>query len=160
MAKKVKGTSGPVNEATAYAEIGGYLYENEGKATVKMHTSVNESLKLDDAVKATRIKKVRVEMNVIEDKSVQGNQIYQKDVSMTQIVDDNNPTTTAQNSYSTGAPVDANQSDPNNQGQGPSGLQVLKNFVDKIADQVKAMWIVIAGLALVTGVAITLAIVL
>lgn len=130
MAKqKNKTTSGPVTEPTAYAEIGGYLYENEGKATVKMHTSVNSPLKTDDAARATRIKKVRVEMNVVEDKDVKDNQVYQKDVTMTQIVNDDPAYT---NSQSTGGPV---ENDPNAQpNNGPLSTEghFLKNMVDNL----------------------------
>lgn len=58
-----------------------------------MQTSVNRPLKLDDAERVTRIKRVRVEMHVKEDKAVRDDQVYQKDIDMRQIVDDGSSAT-------------------------------------------------------------------
>jgi len=133
-------------ESEAFVDIGGYVYHNEGNAKVKMHIGeVNKPLKPDDATKTQRLKKIRVYMGVEEDKSVQGNQVYEKDINMWQEQDgtDGKPRSTA---YENDVTPDSEESQNNN--SAPSGLQVLKNFVDKIKDEQLAMWIVIIGIGL------------
>lgn len=115
------------SEPIASCEIGSFLHENKGKATVKTYTAVNEPLKVDAADRTRQIGKVRVEMHVIESKNVVDNQIYQKDVEMFQIRDDATPSETSEMSSSSVNPSGAVPKD------GLTPLQVLKNFVDNIA---------------------------
>jgi len=128
-------TNNRVEELKGYAEIGSYMYRNNGtgKVSVKMHTSVNKPLELDSADEILKIKKIRVETHVIEDKNLSDGIAYQKDVETIQKTDN-------------GAPMnetfDGTDSMPGGNGSGnnsgePSGLQVLKNFVDNIAADVR-----------------------
>jgi len=124
--KKTNG-KGPANEESkGYAEVGSYMYRNNGtgKVSVKMHTSVNKPLALDEADEVLRIKKIRVETRVVEDKGLADGVAYQKDVESIQ-------TTDTETQGTTGSSTAANE-EPTTP-SGPSGLQVLKNMVDNIA---------------------------
>ena len=128
MAAKKETTKSAVAESTGFAEIGSYMYRNNGtgKVSVKMHTSVNKPLSLDDADEVLRIKKIRVETRVVEDKGLADGVAYQKDVEAIQTTDSETPSSTSSRSS-------ANESPPSPGDGNPTGLQVLKNFVDNIA---------------------------
>lgn len=85
-------TPNKFNEPVAYAEIESVLHRNAGNAKVKTYTSVNKPVKVDSSVDAQRIGKVRVEMHVKEDRNVNGDCIYEKNISLKQIRDDGEPT--------------------------------------------------------------------
>src|SRR3990167_4114887 len=76
-----------VEEPTAYAEIGAYLHKDGGKAKVKAYTSVNKPLQVDASEKTEQIKRLRVEMHVVEDKTVDSNSFYTKSVDAVQVSD-------------------------------------------------------------------------
>ena len=130
---------GTIKEPSASVEIGGYVYQNNGKATAKLQVSdVNKPLVLDNAAITKRLKKVKVTMNVEEDDTPYNNQVYQKDVTMWQTVDDEESpkgtTASAQIKHSPKYDVDDEDEEP----KGPlDRLGVLKNFVDNIAEDVR-----------------------
>jgi len=125
-----KKTSAGNLESETYVEIGGYVHQDEGQARTKLYVGdVDQPLKVDDAALTKRMKKVRVTMKVEEDKGVYQNQVYEKKVDMTQeIVDEPSSTAAGPKSESKFVPTGADGSEP-------SGLQVLKNFVDKLSDR-------------------------
>jgi hypothetical protein len=141
-----------VKESETFVDIGGYAYQNEGEVKVKLHLGeVNRALQPDDATKIHRLKKIRVYMGVEEDKSVNGNQVYEKAVKMWQDTDnkDNSGKSTA---YDRDATPKVDFSSPENNNNGlTKGETFLKNMVDKIKDNQLAMWIVIVAIALLVG---------
>lgn len=145
----------PTKERVAYTEIGGFLHENAGRATVKTYTSVNEPLRVDAAEKTRQIGRVRVEMHVVEDKSVGDNQIYQKDVFMQQIRDNMVPSGTTE-SGSSDMPSYENGEKKSNDDL-PAWGKVLKNFVDKIADSQKMQWVMMIGIAIIAAAGLVIA---
>lgn len=145
-----KTTKTATTEPKAYAEVGTYMYRNNGtgKVSVKMHTSVNKPLALDDADEVLKVKKIRVETHVVEDKGLTDGVAYQKDIETIQLTDGDAPETSS--SYQTGA------EDPVKSADGPSPLQVLKNFVDNIAADVRekhTLTMILVAAALVLGTA-------
>src|SRR3990167_5663198 len=123
-----------VEEPTAYAEIGAYLHKDGGKAKVKAYTSVNKPLQVDASEKTEQIKRLRVEMRVVEDKTVDSNSFYTKSVDAVQ-VNDSSPASSSGLSESDYPSTNAGESngDQKESKESPSALQVLKNFVDNIA---------------------------
>ena len=125
-----------IEEPTAYAEIGAYLHKDGGKAKVKAYTSVNKPLQVDASEKTEQIKRLRVEMHVVEDKTVDSNSFYTKSVDAVQ-VSDSSPASSSGFSESDYPNTNAGESK-----ESPSGLQVLKNFVDNIASDLR-LWKVV-----------------
>lgn len=144
----------PNREPTAYAEIGGYMYETEGNAKVKLQTSVNKPLKLDDADRVTKINKVRVEMHVSEDKSVQDNQVYEKDIKMKQISNNGDA--------SDGTNFDEDSTPSKSNGGLENSAVYLKNMIDNVLARLDTertgFWIAIIATALVAAFALGLAV--
>ena len=141
---------GAVTEPSAYVEIGGYVHQNEGKATTKLYVGpINQPLKVDTAKLTKEMKKIRVTMNVEEDQSVSDGQVYQKDVWMQQddISNGNSPATNLRTTASSNS-LEPNPVQPDDIA-GPSALQVLKNFVDKINDRVSRNELILWGVSLV-----------
>jgi len=93
-----------VSEPAGYAEVGTYMYRNggTGKVSVKMHTSVNKPLALDDADEVLKVKKIRVETHVFEDKGLADGVAYTKDIETIQITDGVAPTSTSSKTTSEG----------------------------------------------------------
>jgi len=145
----------PAQEPGAFVDIAGYVYQNAGKATAKLQVgNVNEELKPDNAELIKTMKRVRVSMRVEEDQSVLTNQVYQKDVVMDQQVLDEAPSGKAPKGSTYAAP-NAESADP---APGPSGLQVLKNFVDNVASDNRLQWVAIIGLSLLAITALAVAV--
>jgi hypothetical protein len=142
------------SEPVAFAEVGSYLHENQGQATVKTYTSVNETLKVDPALKTRQIGKVRVEMHVTEDRSVGDNQIYEKNVTMHQIRD-NIPSGTTEIGSS---PAGTSAGTPGKSTDGLTPLQVLKNFVDNIASDVRLHTALLVGIGILAAAGVIIAI--
>ena len=128
------------NEPVSYTEIGTYLHKTPGQARVKTYTSVNKPLQVDDADITEKVQKLRVEVHVKEDKIPTGSSIYEKTVDAIQISD----STPMSNSTELGKPFTTNSvPGSSSSSDGPSELQVLKNFVDNIAQDLR-IWKVIA----------------
>lgn len=146
-----------LRESETFVEIAGYLYKDPGRARAALHVGdVNKVLHPDEAEEITRMKKVRVTMNVSEDRSVQKNKVYEKDIEMIQeVIGD------PSGKSGKGTVYDEGISNPGASVQEPKsldGLQVLKNFVDKIAENQTALWVCFVGIALVAAVALGLSI--
>lgn len=152
MSRNTKSTTA-VQEDAAFVEIGGYVHQDGGQVRTKMYVSdINKSLKVDASELTKQMKKVRVTMNVTEDKGVTNNQVYEKDITMTQeVIDGDSPTargtTTSESKY---GPTKTSESSPSGTAPDPSPLQVLKNFVDNIAADNRMQWILI-GCAIALG---------
>ena len=144
------------SEPVAFAEVGSYLHENNGQATVKTYTSVNETLKVDPALKTRQIGKVRVEMHVTEDRSVGDNQIYEKNVTMHQIRDNIPYGTTEIGSSPAG--TSGTSGTPGKSTDGLTPLQVLKNFVDNIASDVRLHTALLVGIGILAAAGVVIAI--
>jgi hypothetical protein len=147
----------PNREPTAYAEIGGYMYENQGQAKVKMQTSVNKPLKLDDADRVTKINKVRVEMHVTEDKSVQENQVYEKDIRMKQTTDEGQPMHGTAYEQQSDAPIQS-ASNPAPDDFKTWTKNIIDNILARLDSERLAYWIVIVAVALIAAFALGLAV--
>lgn len=124
MAKKMRASA--TAEPVGYAEVGTYLHKNPGKATVKTYTSCNEPLKVDAAVETQQIKKIRVETHVYEDKSVNQNVVYQKDVETIQLSDGETPVSGSNFKTEAATPEESTtpSSDPLSKGE-----RMLKNMI-------------------------------
>lgn len=151
MAKEQTKTA--VREWSNTAEIGTFLHINKGEAYTKSYTSVNEPLKVDTAEQTRKVGHVRVHMHVEEDTGVKSDgSFYTKTVWNEQERDGGSGT-----GYSEKRPVNTesnsqNDEQPNNKELTP--LQVLKNFVDNIASDVRNKETHIFTLALVAGAAL------
>ena len=135
------GRTKAVDEPVSYAKVGMFLHENGGKAKIKTYTSINENLKVDSADRTRKVGEVTVEMHVREDKSVIGNQIYEKNVDSVQVTgsgDPSNETSTSAESPFGDTPV------------GDDFKRWTKNIIDKLIDAKNTQWVVI-GLSLVIG---------
>lgn len=153
-------SSGAVTEPSAYVEIGGYLHNDEGKAKVKLYTGeINRPLQIDDAAVTKRLKKVRVTMNVTEDKTPSSQQVYEKNVWMDQTTDDE-PSNAGPSGQSSSV-SDASPDMPDGTVRpGMDKCDYLKNFYDELADKTNLL-MVIACCALALGaVAFVLALLL
>jgi hypothetical protein len=135
-----------VREPVAYAEVGSYLHEGDGKAKIKTYTSVNKPLAVDESERTRRIGKIRVEMHVKESKELQDNAIYQKDVKMIQLSDNDSGKT-----EKIGEDYVPEQPDGTVR-PGMDKTDYLKNFVDNIAADhrtTKVLLFVLGALAII-----------
>lgn len=148
---------GKIRESETYVEIGGYLHQDQGRAKAKLYVGdVDKPLRIDDAELTKRMKKIRVTMNVSEDKSVHQNQVYEKDIEMVQtIVGEGGGKDGKGADYSKDATPEMNGHSPG-ETDIPAWGKVLKNFVDKISDGQTAMWIVLCGVAILAAVSLGL----
>ena len=153
---------GKYKESETFVEIGGYVHQDEGRARAKLYVGdVNRPLMVDDAALTKRLKRVRVTMNVAEDKSVHKNQVYEKDINMVQeILDEPNTkggVTSTEKNYNLGPDGNGNGNGSNKDGLTP--LQVLKNFVDNIAADVRQHGWMILGVGLIAAAALVAALI-
>ena len=152
MASK-KGTA--VSEPSAYVEIGGYAHLNGGQVKTNLYVSdVNKPLEIEDAEITKRLKKLRVTMNVEEDKSVSENCVYSKNVTMVQEPSNGD-------SAPTGTQRTGDDWKPQADGKdgGPNPLQVLKNFVDNIAADNRWQWVLIVAACIIGATALAVALI-
>ena len=140
------------------AEIGAYMHRNNGgKVNISSYTSVNKKLTTDTADETTRIAHKRFEIIEKEVPELDGNKFYSKDIWNEQ-TDMGGQTGTYP-----GRNNNSSYEQPEEAKQGLSPLQVLKNFVDNIAADVRQhTWLivaigVIAALALGCGIAALIA---
>lgn len=141
-----------ITEPSASVEIGGYAHLDAGRVKTKLYVSdVNQPLKIDAAELTKQMKKIRVTMNVEEDKSVSGDCVYEKDVYMIQESSDGYSTPGQMTSQSDGTPM------PEGTNEDPSPLKVLKNFVDNIASDNRTQWVLIFCCGLIAVAAIVIA---
>ena len=83
--KKTRNVNTKTTEPSAFVDIGGYVHQDEGNAKVKLYVgNVDEPLKVDDAAITKRLKRIRVTMNVTEDKTPKENCVYEKNAFMEQ----------------------------------------------------------------------------
>lgn len=139
-----------------FAKFGAFMHrDNGGRMKIAAYSSVNKDLAIegdhDETTKiASRTYKIVEEENAV----LNGNKFYSKDVWNEQSGEGDVKSYTDPERYADIAPPTA----PNKEGLTP--LQVLKNFVDNLAADFRqdrtAQWIVIVGLAVLVGVAITL----
>lgn len=154
MSKKVIGS----------AEFGAFMHRNNGgKVNISAYTAVNKPLKVDAADETECI--ARRKYSIVEDErpELEGNKFYSKSVW-------NEQTESGKKDYSDKTPVGNREYYDNEQEEKPDNkeltpLQVLKNFVDKIQDQIiqmkteKAiMWVMLVLLGAVAACALGVAI--
>jgi Ni,Fe-hydrogenase I large subunit len=149
---------GKYKESETFCEIGGFIHQDQGRVKAKMYVGdVNKPLQIDDAELTKRMKKIRVTMNVSEDKSVHQNQVYEKDIEMIQEVigDPSGKSSGKDAAYSKDATPEMQSGVPSNE---LTPLAVLKNFLDNVAADNRTQWIAIAGALIIAAVALGLAI--
>lgn len=146
-------------EHTNSAEIAAFLHTNENEAYVKTYTAVNEPMKIDSSQRTQKIGGVTVTMNVEEDTSVKRDgSFYEKRVWTEQHRDLGETNTNPGDRTDKPEQKNHEETKDDNDGTGPSGLQVLKNFVDKLAENQTMLWVVVTAIAIVAGVALALSI--
>lgn len=146
-----------VREYENSAEIGTYLHVNDGEAYVKSYTSVNEPLKVDSATLTKKVGGVRVKMLVEEDTGCKKDgSFYQKSVWNEQERDNISNPSTGFGRHNVDPVTGAPQTESNKDGLTP--LQVLKNFVDNIAADVRQHTWLIVGIAVIAAAALAVAI--
>lgn len=148
---------GKIHESSSWVELGGYVHQDEGRAKAKLYVGdVNKPLVIDDAALTKRLKKVRVTMNVSEDKSVHQNQVYEKDIEMIQeIIGEPSGKNGKTAPYSQDATPEMNSAAPSNE---LTPMQILKNMIDNVMADNRTQWIVIAGALIIAAVALGLSI--
>ena len=144
---------GKMKESETFCEIGGFIHQDQGRVKAKMYVGdVNRPLVIDDAELTKRMKKIRVTMHVSEDKSVHQNQVYEKDIEMVQeIIGDPSGKAGKSAPYSQDATPEVNAANGQTNPEGMTPFQVLKNFVDNIAKDNRAQWIVIVCIAIIAA---------
>lgn len=147
-------------EILGYAEFGAYLHrDNGGKARIAAYTSVNKPLSVEAHDETTKIAARRYKIIEEERAELQDNKFYTKDIWNEQEGSGNPQSASYSNS----------QDAPNNNvntGNGTTGtntdgltpLQVLKNFVDNIAADVRQHnWMLLAiGIVAAVGLVVAL----
>lgn len=153
-----------VKEYQSFAEIGAFLHRNDGEAYVQTYTSVNEPIKIEGSKDAEMITKVRVNIDVEEDRGVQrrnGGGFYAKRVEASQVRDDNTVSTAR---TTPGAPMAAPKTAPSD---GMDKTDYLKNMHDQLDNRETAnklqnqnehtvFWLVILGVAIIATTALVL----
>lgn len=137
------------------AEFGVFEKRNNGSGEVEYESisTVNKQLKVSPADVIRTIARKRIEVREIEDKDLDGDTFYNKKVNTKQIEEESDEGSNSTKSKGRSEP------ESNGNGKEPSGLQVLKNFVDKIADVVKTHGAILVGLGVISGLALALSIV-
>lgn len=143
-----------VREYENYAEIGTFMHVNDGEAYVKSYTSANEPLRVDSAQHTQKVGGVKVKMLVEEDNSCKKDgSFYKKTVWNEQLRDNASSPTTGYGTHS----INTNGQPTTDNKDGLTPLQVLKNFVDNIAADVRQHTWLIVLTAIVAAVALGIA---
>jgi hypothetical protein len=147
-------------EVIGFAEFGAYEKRNNGSGEVEYEavSSVNKKLKIEPSDEVRQIVKKRFEITEVEEKDIDGDTFYKKNVKakQTDSGDSDVGTKSSSSGRSGGAPSNYG-SDPSEQSNSnePSGLFVLKNFVDKVNDRVGVhdimLWITMACIGIIAG---------
>jgi hypothetical protein len=146
-----------VREYENSAEIATFLHVNDGEAYVKSYTATNEPLKVDSSNLTKKVGGVRVKMLVEEDTgSRKDGSFYKKTVWNEQERDNvSSPTSGYGRHEVDGTPYNNNAAPENKDGLTP--LQVLKNFVDNIAADVRQHTWLLVGVAIIAAAALAVA---
>lgn len=137
------------------AEIATFLHVNDGEAYTKSYTSVNEPLKVDSSKLMKKVGGVKVHMLVEEDMSVKSDgSFYEKRVWNEQERDTISTRSEPFQTQKQNIPQPNNNTQSNNNTDGLTPLQVLKNFVDNIATDVRILTIAIIAVAIIAGAAL------
>lgn len=134
-------TKNKKEEVLGYAEFGAYMHrDNGGKARIAAYTSVNKPLSVEAHDETTKIASRRYKIIEEERAELNGNTFYTKDVWNEQ---EGSSGTPMSGSNYTEAPNTTQT--PNANADGLTPLQVLKNFVDNIAADVRQhTWLIVA----------------
>ena len=148
------------NKVIGYTEVATHLHrDNGGKVCIKSKTSVNKPLHADTGHADTqKVSHIRVKVMEEEVPELNGDKFYQKDlVSIQESVMNAEPKNESKKVYANDFLNEDEDEDQPTKTKDLTGLQVLKNFVDNLAMDIRqirdhnvVMWVMIAC-ALVLG---------
>ena len=142
-------------EILGYAEFGAYMHrDNGGKARIAAYTSVNKPLSVEAHNETTKIASKRYKIIEEERAELNGNTFYSKDIWNEQ--EGSSGTPASRSSHNDVPTNTGNGTTPNADGLTP--LQVLKNFVDNIAADVRQHTWLLVAIGCIAAAALVLAI--